>query len=58
MRKKAPLFRRKNKGRFVRFLICIIRGMICFVLSNLKSLALIYAVTSMNERNAVSVLTP
>lgn len=58
MRKKAPLFRRKNKGCFVRFLLCIIRGMICFVLSNLESLALIYTVTSMNERKPVSALTP
>ena len=44
MRKKVPLFTDKNKGYFVRFLICIIRGMMCLVLSSLESLAVTYAV--------------
>lgn len=46
MRKKVLLIR--IKGYFLKFLICIIRGMISFVLSNLDSFALTYAVTCMN----------
>lgn len=57
MRKKVPLFTDKNKGYFARFLICIIRGMICFALSNIESFSLICTVRCMNESKPVSALT-
>lgn len=41
------------KWYFVSFLVCIIRGMVSFVLSTLESLAVIHAVIYMNERKPV-----
>lgn len=44
------------KWYFVRFLVCLIRGMVSFVLSTLESLAIIYAVIYVNERKPVSTV--